>query len=198
MAAMAATAMAAAAITTAATAAATTSYLPVRLGQLRLLARLLRLVGWDDYPYSYGYGYYHGSPATTSADARPAPSTSTSPRAAPRSSSTARTWARWTPSTAGRGYLWLPQGTYDVAFYLDGYKTVARQITVYPGTVIDIDDRLEPGDRSVPRTSPPRRTERRDDRMRYERERRERIDRGERGMTTTRTGATASAATVAA
>ncbi len=43
------------------------------------------------------------------------------------------------------GYLWLPEGTYDVAFYLPGYKTIARQITIYPGTVIDIDDRMAKG-----------------------------------------------------
>ncbi|HEV7784934.1 MAG TPA: hypothetical protein VGQ28_06325, partial [Thermoanaerobaculia bacterium] len=42
-------------------------------------------------------------------------------------------------------YLWLPKGTYDVAFYLDGYKTIARQISIYPGNVIDIDDRMESG-----------------------------------------------------
>jgi hypothetical protein len=43
-------------------------------------------------------------------------------------------------------YLWLDHGTYDVVFYLDGYRTLARQITVHPGTVIDVDDHMEPGE----------------------------------------------------
>jgi hypothetical protein len=42
-------------------------------------------------------------------------------------------------------YLWLDRGTYEVVFYLDGYRTIARQITVHPGTVIDIDDHMESG-----------------------------------------------------
>ncbi len=47
------------------------------------------------------------------------------------------------------GYLWLPEGTYDVAFYLPGYKTIARQIA---------DQRWRRGRRSAPRISPPRPT----------------------------------------
>jgi hypothetical protein len=78
-------------------------------------------------------------------------------------------------------YLWLPRGTYDVAFYLDGYKTIARQITVYPGSVIDIDDRMEPGESVRPEDLASKSHERRDERLRYERERRERIERGEPG-----------------
>jgi len=74
-------------------------------------------------------------------------------------------------------YLWLPRGTYDVAFYLDGYKTIARQITIYPGTVIDIDDRMEPGDAVRPQDLATKTHERRDQRMTYERERQGRIDR---------------------
>jgi PEGA domain len=78
-------------------------------------------------------------------------------------------------------YLWLRKGTYDLVFYLDGYKTVARQITVYPGTVIDVNDRLEPGDSTRPEDLISKSTERRDERLRYERERREELDRGRRG-----------------
>lgn len=82
-------------------------------------------------------------------------------------------------------YLWLPKGTYDVVLYLDGYKTIARQISVYPGSVIQIDDRMEPGDSVRPEDLVSKSTERRDERMRYERERRDRLDRdqreGERG-----------------
>ncbi|HET9211421.1 MAG TPA: PEGA domain-containing protein [Thermoanaerobaculia bacterium] len=77
------------------------------------------------------------------------------------------------------GYLWLPRGTYDVAFYLDGYKTIARQITVYPGNVIDIDDRMEQGPSTRPEDLATKSHERRDDRMQYERERSDRIDRGQ-------------------
>lgn len=76
-------------------------------------------------------------------------------------------------------YLWLPKGTYDVVLYLDGYKTIARQISIYPGSVIQIDDRLEPGDSVRPEDLASKSTERRDERLRYERERRERVDRGE-------------------
>ena len=77
------------------------------------------------------------------------------------------------------GYLWLPRGTYDIAFYLDGYKTIARQISIYPGTVIDIDDRMEHGESVRPEDLATKTHERRDDRMRYEQERSDRIDRGQ-------------------
>jgi hypothetical protein len=73
------------------------------------------------------------------------------------------------------GYLWLPRGTYDVAFYLDGYQTIARQITIYPGSVIDIDDRMAQGQSVRPEDLASKTHERRDDRLRYERERREQL-----------------------
>lgn len=76
-------------------------------------------------------------------------------------------------------FLWLEKGTYDLAFFLDGYKTVARQVSVYPGTVIDFDDRLEPGDSVRPEDLATKTHDRRDDRIRFEKERRERIERGE-------------------
>jgi hypothetical protein len=76
-------------------------------------------------------------------------------------------------------YLWLEKGTYDVVLYLDGYRTIARQITIYPGTVISIDDRLERGESIRPEDLASKSTERRDERIRFERERRERIERGE-------------------
>jgi hypothetical protein len=74
------------------------------------------------------------------------------------------------------GYLWLPRGTYDVAFYLDGYKTIARQITIYPGSVIDIDDHMEQGQSVRPEDLASKTHERRDDRLRYERERRQQLE----------------------
>lgn len=76
-------------------------------------------------------------------------------------------------------YLWLEKGTYDIVFFLDGYKTVARQVSVYPGTVIDFDDRLEPGASVRPEDLATKTHDRRDDRIRFEEERRERIERGE-------------------
>jgi hypothetical protein len=76
-------------------------------------------------------------------------------------------------------YLWLPKGTYDLVFYRDGYKTLARQVSVYPGLVIDMDDSLEKGPSVRPEELQTKTHERRDDRMRYERDRGERIDRGE-------------------
>jgi hypothetical protein len=78
-------------------------------------------------------------------------------------------------------FLWLPKGTYDVVFYLDGYETIARQISVYPGVVIDIDDRMEPGESIRPEDLASKSTEVRDERLRNEREQRERVERGERG-----------------
>lgn len=76
-------------------------------------------------------------------------------------------------------YLWLERGTYDIVFYLDGYKTLARQVSIYPGTVIDMDDRLEPGASVRPEDLATKSHDRRDERLRYEGERRERIQRGE-------------------
>lgn len=68
-------------------------------------------------------------------------------------------------------YLWLPKGTYDIAFYLDGYKTIARQISIYPGNVIDIDDRMEAGPSVRPEDLATKTHERRDERLSEERER---------------------------
>lgn len=78
-------------------------------------------------------------------------------------------------------YLWLEKGTYDVVLFRDGYRTVARQISIYPGMVISVDDRLEPGESTRPEEMmTPKSTERRDARLRDERERRERLEAEER------------------
>lgn len=69
-------------------------------------------------------------------------------------------------------YLWLEKGTYDVAFYLEGFQTLARQYTVYPGLVIDVEDRLQEGEAIHPTDLAPETTPRRDERLRSERERR--------------------------
>ena len=78
-------------------------------------------------------------------------------------------------------YLWLPRGTYDVAFYLDGFKTIARQISLNQGMVVDIDDRMERGESTRPEDLVTKSHDRRDERLRYEDERRERLEQGERG-----------------
>ncbi len=46
-------------------------------------------------------------------------------------------------------YLWLKEGTYEVTFYNEGYATVVHEFEIYPGKVIDVKQRLLPGD-SVP------------------------------------------------
>lgn len=77
-------------------------------------------------------------------------------------------------------YLWLDKGVYDLVLYLDGYKTVARQITVRPGTVMSIDDRLERGESVRPEDLATKTHERRDERIRSEEERREELSRRDR------------------
>ena len=134
--------------------------------------------GWD-YPYygygrgpGYGYGYGRGDLGALDLDVSPG-----------------RTEVYVDGEYLGKvdafdgwpRYLWLPKGTYDIVFYLDGFKTIARQITVYPGTVIDIDDRMEPGPSTRPEDLASKSHERRDSRIQYEKERRERIERGEPG-----------------
>ncbi|MEM7583428.1 MAG: PEGA domain-containing protein [Acidobacteriota bacterium] len=43
-------------------------------------------------------------------------------------------------------YLWLQEGTYEVALYLPGHETIFRQYRIYPGVIIDVDDRLREGE----------------------------------------------------
>lgn len=78
-------------------------------------------------------------------------------------------------------YLWLPKGTYDLVLFREGYRTIARQVTIYPGVVMSVDDRMEPGESVMPEDLVTKTHDRRDERIRFERERSERIDRGERG-----------------
>ena len=77
-------------------------------------------------------------------------------------------------------YLWLEKGTYDLVFYRDGYQTLARQYSIYPGLTVDVGDRLVPGPSVRPEDLPTKTHVRRDTRVEDERERAERIDR-ERG-----------------
>lgn len=67
-------------------------------------------------------------------------------------------------------YLWLEEGTYDVAFYHPGYETIFRQVTIYPGVVIDFEDRMRPGESIHPEDYGPTSTRRRDARIQRNRE----------------------------
>lgn len=136
---------------------------------------------WDDYYYGYPYPYPHGGYDRYdryNRDDMGALDLDISPE---------RTQVYLDGQSIGSvddfdgwpQYLWLPKGTYDIAFYLDGYKTLARQVSVYPGLVIDMDDRMEQGASVRPQELQPKTHERRDDRIGYERDRAERIDRGE-------------------
>lgn len=68
-------------------------------------------------------------------------------------------------------YLWLEEGTYDLVFYHPGYETIARQYTIYPGVVIDVEDRMERGESVRPEDLVSAETRRRDERLRRRAER---------------------------
>ncbi len=68
-------------------------------------------------------------------------------------------------------FLWLPKGTYDLVIYKEGYKTLARQMTIYPGVVIDIEDRMEAGESVRPEDLVSKSTVNRERRERRERQR---------------------------
>ena len=67
-------------------------------------------------------------------------------------------------------YLWLEPGTYDLVFYLDGYRTVAHQVTVRSGVKLDFNDRMVPGESVRPEDLPSKSVERREERLRRDRE----------------------------
>jgi PEGA domain len=138
--------------------------------------------GWGDpYPYpgyGYGYGYGYGHYDRYSRDDMGALDLDISPGDTEvyvngEKLGTVDDFDGWPQ------YLWLPKGTYDIVFYRQGYKTLSRQVSVYPGLVIDMDDRLEEGPSTLPQDLQPKTHERRDERLRYERERGKMIDRGE-------------------
>jgi hypothetical protein len=74
-------------------------------------------------------------------------------------------------------YLWLDKGVYDLVLYREGYTTIARQVTVYGGSVVSIDDRMQRGESVKPQDLATKTHERRDERVRSEDERREEIAR---------------------
>lgn len=67
-------------------------------------------------------------------------------------------------------YLWLEKGTYDLAIYLDGYETLFRQVSIYPGIVIDVEDRMRSGESIHPDDYGPTSSIRRDARIERNRE----------------------------
>jgi len=70
-------------------------------------------------------------------------------------------------------FLWLEQGTYDLVFYHDGFETIARQYSVYPGVIIDVEDFMVPGEATPPEELIAKSTARREERLRRDEERRE-------------------------
>lgn len=53
-------------------------------------------------------------------------------------------------------YLWLRDGSYRIAIFMEGYETLERQVRVQPGVVIRIDEDLVPGTTERPRPLPPK------------------------------------------
>lgn len=68
-------------------------------------------------------------------------------------------------------YLWLRKGTYDVVVYRPGYQTLARQVSLNPGEMVDFNDTLQRGEAVRPEDLPAKSTERREERLRRDRER---------------------------
>ncbi|HVG07709.1 MAG TPA: PEGA domain-containing protein [Thermoanaerobaculia bacterium] len=140
---------------------------------------------WDDY-YGYGYGpysrapyrdrYYDGYNTTGALDIDVSPGKT-------------EVWidGRYTGTADDFDgfpqYLWLDRGVYDVVLFREGYKTIARQVTIRSGQVISMGDRMEPGDSVRPQDLATKTHDRRDERVRSEEERREEIARrGDDGM----------------
>lgn len=74
-------------------------------------------------------------------------------------------------------YLWLDRGVYDLALYREGYKTIARQITIRSGQVISIDDRMQQGESVRPEDLVTKTHDRRDERIRSDEERSDEVAR---------------------
>ena len=73
-------------------------------------------------------------------------------------------------------FLWLPVGTYDVVIYHPGYQTIARQYTIRPGVVTDVEDEMQRGEAVRPENLPATSHDRRDFRLQRDQERQERAD----------------------
>ena len=68
-------------------------------------------------------------------------------------------------------------GVYDLVLFREGYATIARQITIRPGQVVSMGDRLQPGESVRPEGRATKTHDRRDERVTYEEKRREEIAR---------------------
>ena len=99
------------------------------------------------HPYSYGYGYGYGPGYRTGpryGDAMGGLDLNVKPRKA-------EVYIDGTPvGPVDRydgfpSYLWLEPGAYELAFYLEGYETLTRQYSIYPGVVVDVKEHLTPG-----------------------------------------------------
>ena len=53
-------------------------------------------------------------------------------------------------------YLWLREGSYRLAIFMEGHVTLERNIRVRPGVVVRVDDDLAPGQAVQPRPPAPR------------------------------------------
>jgi hypothetical protein len=53
------------------------------------------------------------------------------------------------------GYLWLREGSYRLAIFMEGHETLERSISVHPGLVIKIDEDLAPGAAVQPQPAAP-------------------------------------------
>ncbi len=52
-------------------------------------------------------------------------------------------------------YLWLREGSYRLAIFMEGHETLERSISVHPGVVIKIEDDLAPGHAVEPQPAAP-------------------------------------------
>jgi hypothetical protein len=75
------------------------------------------------------------------------------------------------------GYLWLEEGTYDIVIFMEGHQTISRQYSVYPGLVVDVNDKMVPGEARRPEELVSKSTVNRDERLRRDRERAEAVAR---------------------
>ncbi len=103
--------------------------------------------GYFYHPYSYSYGYGHGSgyrKGPRYGDEMGGLDLNVKPRKA-------EVYIDGTPvGPVDRydgfpSYLWLEPGSYELAFYLEGYETLTRQYSIYPGVVVDVKERLAAG-----------------------------------------------------
>jgi hypothetical protein len=136
---------------------------------------------WDPYPYGWGWygswgprGYYYDAPEryrySSSGNQAGALDLDLSPERA-EVYVDGRYVGRADDFDGFPTYLWLPKGTYDVVFYRQGYETIARQYSIYPGLVIDVEDRMVPGEAKKPEELISKSTVNREERLRRDRER---------------------------